>query len=271
MASMNTRLNIVQKHGGLNQVGFKQLGPGVETGVHEVHDENVFGLRWNYRELKGVVKLRFFREQYLACKLFGYREDIIEAAFVVVVVEKIYPHESSTFNNTVACEAEIWATKGLLDKAKGNVLSMEVIKNQSGYTMRVSQSSLRANLQHMEALSTTKVGYMTFTEAWKKKIWLKGLLTESRCELKFVAGIATGALVKGGSRSEVPAQVEVAAYRMYVKREFSFNMYVKGACWFQPLLTDEVAVRGTTDVRIPVDSYKAPGALNIPGTYMMLR
>ncbi|GJU45784.1 retrovirus-related pol polyprotein from transposon TNT 1-94 [Tanacetum coccineum] len=46
MASMNTRLNIekldgniVQKHGGSKQVGFKQLGPGVETGVYGVHDE----------------------------------------------------------------------------------------------------------------------------------------------------------------------------------------------------------------------------------------
>nr|GEY66652.1 zinc finger, CCHC-type [Tanacetum cinerariifolium] len=212
------------------------------------------------------------REQHLACELFGYREDINEAAFAVVVVEKIYAHESPTFNNTVACEAEIWATKGLLDKAKGNVLGMEVVKNQSGYTLREYQmvctrpdiastyvgmldgfdrglqtyvqvfvdfdyamvrsitamgrsitrygfmilgcaGSLKANLQHMEALSTTEAGYMTFTEAWKKKMWLKGLLTESRYELKLVAGIATGALVKGGSRSEVPAQVEVAAYR----------------------------------------------------------
>nr|GEX09166.1 zinc finger, CCHC-type [Tanacetum cinerariifolium] len=399
------------------------------------------------------------KEQHLACELFGYRKDINEAAFAVVVGEKIYVHEPPTFNNTVACEViskwkarmkddmDAWLDvyvlsnddmvflmdarlgsrlpRVFLDKAKGNILGMEVIKNQSGYTMRVSQSSLsgecdvekngkwsciyavgsqeyqmvctipniastdvgmldgfdrglqtyvhvfvnfdyamgrsitrygfmilgcagslKANLQHMEALSTTKAGYMTFTEAWKKKIWLKGLLTESRCELKLVAGIATGALVKGGSRSEVPAQVEVAAYRMYVKREFGFNVYVKGACWFQPLpvyvsrdstiqtpysysikevikiinmeddlnllsqmihgqdfndtqhhyqnldlqmvirlkdtmltgflriifvVTDEVAVRGTTDVRIPVDSYKAPGALNIPGTYMMLR
>nr|GEY40001.1 zinc finger, CCHC-type [Tanacetum cinerariifolium] len=46
MASMNTRLNIekldgniVQKHGGSKQIGFKQLGPGVEIGVHGVHDE----------------------------------------------------------------------------------------------------------------------------------------------------------------------------------------------------------------------------------------
>nr|GEX69380.1 hypothetical protein [Tanacetum cinerariifolium] len=43
------------------QVGFKQFGPGVEKGFHRVQDENVFGLRWNCRELKGIVKLRFFR------------------------------------------------------------------------------------------------------------------------------------------------------------------------------------------------------------------
>ncbi|GKD27751.1 hypothetical protein Tco_1233965 [Tanacetum coccineum] len=42
--------------------------------------------------------------------------------------------------------------------------------------------------------------------AWKKEIWLKGLLAELGYELSLVAGIATGALVKGGSRSEVPAQ-----------------------------------------------------------------
>nr|GFB62195.1 hypothetical protein [Tanacetum cinerariifolium]GFB62231.1 hypothetical protein [Tanacetum cinerariifolium] len=59
----------------------------------------------------------------------------------------------------------------------------------------------------------SQVAYMTLTEAAKKKIWPKGLLTESRYELRLVAGIATGALVKGGSRSDVLAQVEVAAYR----------------------------------------------------------
>ncbi|GJZ74049.1 hypothetical protein Tco_0638195, partial [Tanacetum coccineum] len=74
--------------------------------------------------------------------------------------------------------------------------------------------SLKANMQHIEALSTTEAGYMTFTEAWKKEIWLKGLLTESRYELRLVAGIATSALVKGGSRSEVSAQVKVATYRI---------------------------------------------------------
>ncbi|GJV45704.1 hypothetical protein Tco_1430240 [Tanacetum coccineum] len=149
------------------------------------------------------------------------------------------------------------ATKGLLDKAKGNVLGMEIVRDQSGNTLRVSQSrglccgkngkwsciyavgsqeyqvvwtrpdiasvgvnmsdgfdrglqtnvqvfmdfdyamsrsitvyglmilgcsgSLKANLQHIEALSITEAGYMTFTEAWKKEIWPKGpILAVSR-------------------------------------------------------------------------------------------
>nr|GFA18782.1 zinc finger, CCHC-type [Tanacetum cinerariifolium] len=38
------------------------------------------------------------------------------------------------------CKAEIWATKGLLDKAKGNVLGLDIARDQSGYTLRVSQS-----------------------------------------------------------------------------------------------------------------------------------
>nr|GEU79845.1 putative reverse transcriptase domain-containing protein [Tanacetum cinerariifolium] len=133
--------------------------------------------------------------EHLACELFGYREDINEDTFVVATLEKIYAHESFTFSNTVVCEA----TKGLLDKAKENILGMEIVRDQSGNTLRVSQSrfyngklvqtlleghsilslkaslsgdnnvekngSLKANLQQMEALSTTEAGYMTFTEA----------------------------------------------------------------------------------------------------------
>ncbi|GKB78338.1 hypothetical protein Tco_0945233 [Tanacetum coccineum] len=37
------------------------------------------------------------------------------------------------------CKAEIWATKGLLDKAKGNVLGMKIIRDHSGNTLRVSK------------------------------------------------------------------------------------------------------------------------------------
>ncbi|GJX93119.1 hypothetical protein Tco_0347705 [Tanacetum coccineum] len=108
------------------------------------------------------------REQQLACELFGYREYSNEAALKL---------KSNDDNHDYYCEY----APGLLVKAKGNVLGLEIIRDQG--------------------------------EAWKKKIWLKGLLTESGYELRLVAGIATGALVKGGSRFEVPAQVKVAAYR----------------------------------------------------------
>nr|GFA92850.1 zinc finger, CCHC-type [Tanacetum cinerariifolium] len=43
-------------------------------------------------------------EQHSAWEIFSYREDINEAAFAVAVVNKIYAHESLTFNNTISCE-----------------------------------------------------------------------------------------------------------------------------------------------------------------------
>ncbi|GJS79682.1 hypothetical protein Tco_0729563 [Tanacetum coccineum] len=276
-----------------------------------------FSLRWNHMR---IIHL-------------SYREDSNKAAFVVAEANKIYAHESMTFNNTVAYEviskwkaglkddmdarsyvymlsngckkcsdnndAEIWATKGLLVKAKGNILGLEIIRDQSSNTLRVLQSrihnenlvhtslnghstlsledslsgdydmeknastgvdmldgfdhglqiniqvfmdfdyaigrsitfmsrsitgyglmilrcagSLKANLQHMVALSTTEAGHMAFTEAWKKEIWLKGLLTESGYELRLVAGIANGALVKELSSMAYPSSSMAVARRV---------------------------------------------------------
>ncbi|GJZ46882.1 hypothetical protein Tco_0600714 [Tanacetum coccineum] len=68
MASMNTRLNIekldgniVQKHGGSKQVGFKQLGSGVETGVHRVHDEKHVWFEVELQGAQGDREAGFFR------------------------------------------------------------------------------------------------------------------------------------------------------------------------------------------------------------------
>ncbi|GKD84495.1 hypothetical protein Tco_1355649, partial [Tanacetum coccineum] len=159
------------------------------------------------------------REQHLACELFGYREDSNEAAFAVAAVEKIYAHESLTFNDTVACEviskwktglkddmdarsdAEILATKGLLVKAKGNVLGMKIIRDQSGNTPDVGMldkfdRGLQTEVQVFVDFDYVMAGYMTLTEAANEAIWLKGLSIESGFQLKIVAGIATGALSK---------------------------------------------------------------------------
>ncbi|GJX64562.1 hypothetical protein Tco_0298905 [Tanacetum coccineum] len=187
---MNTRLNIkkldgniVQKHGGSKQVGFKQLGPGVETGVHGVHDEKrvwfeveLQGAQGDRKAESGLSKVLWTNDTTMSTYLVNkvkvkriflgyrkrnmgfnesgkykktfissgvgtcsmkvlqedefkvepqddhtfevephgnvdhvvgsqeYREDTNEAAFAVAVVEKIYAHESLTFNDIVACE-----------------------------------------------------------------------------------------------------------------------------------------------------------------------
>nr|GEW98351.1 zinc finger, CCHC-type [Tanacetum cinerariifolium] len=218
------------------------------------------------------------REQHSKHELFNYREDNNEVAFAVAKVEKIYAHESLTFNNTVAievifkwkaglkddmdapsdvyvlsngckkCNDDSDATKGLLDKAKGNVLGMEIVRDQSGNTLRVSQSrfyneklvqtlleghsilslllegslsrdcdvknngSLEAMMLHMMALSPTETGYMTLTDAVNEVIWINGLLTESRAKLMSAAIFFYWCLVKGDPYSEVLAMVEVAMY-----------------------------------------------------------
>ncbi|GKA07745.1 hypothetical protein Tco_0686969, partial [Tanacetum coccineum] len=129
MASMNTRLtiekldgNIVQKHGGSKQVGFKQLGPGVETGVHGVHDKNRVCFEVELQGAQGnreaevfqvsnddtaVAQRRLEEKQpeektntyCLVKEQERYREDSKEAAFANAAVGKIYAHESLTFND----------------------------------------------------------------------------------------------------------------------------------------------------------------------------
>ncbi|GJT95122.1 hypothetical protein Tco_1090640 [Tanacetum coccineum] len=92
---------------------------------------------------------------------FKYREDSNKAAFVVVAVEKIYAHESLTFNDTVACEVISKWKAGLKDDMDARsdvyVLSNGYKKcsddsdgyywestpgDQNGNTLRVSQSKI---------------------------------------------------------------------------------------------------------------------------------
>ncbi|GJS71789.1 hypothetical protein Tco_0704630 [Tanacetum coccineum] len=350
MASMNTRLNIekldgniVQKHGGSKQVGFKQLGPGVKTGVHEVHDEKrvwfevelqgaqgdreaeVFQVsnddtavaqrrledkqpeeKTNTDCLSGLSKVLWAEDTtmstYLVNKVIRlwrlddvtskvvlyrnmgfnesgvyektfigsgvgtgsmqvlqgdefkvepqdghtfevephgnvdhvvgsqeYREDSNEAAFAVAAVEKIYAHESLTFNDTVACEViskwkaglkddmdarsdvyvlsngckkcsddsdgYYWeSTPGDCDVEKNGKRSCIYAVGSQEYQMvctRLNIASadvgmldkfdhgLQTDVHVFVDFDYAMAAYMTLTEAWKKEIWLKGLLAES--------------------------------------------------------------------------------------------
>ncbi|GJW40889.1 zinc finger, CCHC-type containing protein [Tanacetum coccineum] len=363
MANMNIRLNIekldgniVQKHGGSKQVGFKKLGLGIETGVHGVHDEKrvwfevellgaqgdrkaeVFQVsnddtavaqrrledkqtkektntdclvKEQEKEYKtgwkiktgnvldfcnqslvcprnmgfnesGVYTKTFIgsgvgtgsmqvlqgdefkvepqdghtfeseriREQHSTRGLFRYREDSNEAAFAVAAVEKIYAHESLTFNDTVACECSATVAKitvttviaitGSLRQGH-SILSLEgslsgdcdVKKNgkwsciyavgSQEYQMvctRLDIASADVGMLNKFdlGLQTDVHVFVDFDYAMGRSItrygfMIQGCAGKSGYALSLVAGIATGALVKGGSRSEVPAQVEGAAYR----------------------------------------------------------
>ncbi|GJY16444.1 hypothetical protein Tco_0386866 [Tanacetum coccineum] len=132
---------------------------GQVAGSQKVQTQNFFG----YQSARD-------REQHSTQELFRYREDSNEAAFVVAEAEKIYAHESLTFNDTIACEVNSnWKT-GLKEEmdarsdayvlsngcrkcgddrndyfweyatAKRNVLGMEIFRDRSGNTLSVSQS-----------------------------------------------------------------------------------------------------------------------------------
>ncbi|GJX05087.1 zinc finger, CCHC-type containing protein [Tanacetum coccineum] len=153
------------------------------------------------------------REQHLAWELFSYREDSNEAAFAVAA--GLLDSESFTSDD---CNGSLLGVYTV----KGNVLDMEIVKDQSSNTLRVSQSRMVSGHVYMRLevseyqmvcsdLTYTsadvrcrvcwkefdqdyrlEAAYMILMEAANEAIWLKGLITESRFELKIVAGIVTG-------------------------------------------------------------------------------
>nr|GFA12341.1 zinc finger, CCHC-type [Tanacetum cinerariifolium] len=116
---------VLYRNMGFNESGeYKKtfIGSSVGTGsMHVLHgfkfEVEPLGDHTFKVELLGdhTFKLACDREQHLACELFGYREDSNEAAFAVAVVEKIYAHESLTFNNIVSYEVISKWKAGLKD------------------------------------------------------------------------------------------------------------------------------------------------------------
>ncbi|GKC01460.1 hypothetical protein Tco_0987596 [Tanacetum coccineum] len=109
------------------------------------------------------------REQHSTHELFRYRKDNNEATFVVAAVEKIYAHESLAFNDTITCEVISKWKVGLKEDMvaqsvvyvlsngcrkssddnhdyyweyapANNILGIEIVRDQSDNTLRVSQS-----------------------------------------------------------------------------------------------------------------------------------
>ncbi|GJZ38522.1 putative reverse transcriptase domain, reverse transcriptase zinc-binding domain protein [Tanacetum coccineum] len=304
--------NIVQKHRGLKQVGFKQLGPGVETGVYRVHAEKRVWFKdkqpkektntdclvkeqkkeyqtgWKIKTATGfktpIDMLGFFG--WLAsikhgmlelvkvkCIFLGYRKGTGSMQVLQGDEFKVEPQDGHTFevephgnvDHVVGSQKvqtqdliyyhpardrdqhSVWELfnieKTVISKWKAGLKDdmdarSDVYVLSNGYKKCSDDSdgyywestpvqtllkghyilSLEGSLSGDCDMEKNDVGMLDKFDRGlqtdvQKEIWLKGLLAESGYELSLVAGIAIGALVKGSSRSKVPAQVEGAAYR----------------------------------------------------------
>ncbi|GJR54764.1 zinc finger, CCHC-type containing protein [Tanacetum coccineum] len=159
-----------------------------------------------------------------------YREDSNEAAFAVAEAEKIYAHESLTFKNTVDCEM-IWffladarprskLPRVYWIKQREMYLGDCVVEKNDKWLYLVGSQEYQMVCTRLH-IASAYVGMLdkfdhglqtdvqvfvdfdyamgrsiTVMEAAKEAIWLKGLAIESGFELKIVAGIAIGALLK---------------------------------------------------------------------------
>ncbi|GJS16443.1 hypothetical protein Tco_0410915 [Tanacetum coccineum] len=120
--SGTTRANCVYTLGGSTQQCMKSR-VAKHLGVAGIQQHNGLVKETNVTLLAKEVQtqdLIYFhlarnREQHSTHKLFSYREDSNEAAFAVAKAEKIYAHESLTFNNTIVYEVISKWKAGLKD------------------------------------------------------------------------------------------------------------------------------------------------------------
>ncbi|GJS67330.1 hypothetical protein Tco_0681894 [Tanacetum coccineum] len=173
MASMIQGLNIKKDDGILYKrqgssklfEGFKQLGSGVENertrnmGFNESGEykktfigSDVAGSQEVQTQDLIYYHLARDRDQHSTHELFSYREVGNEAAFAVVAVDKIYAHESLTFNNTVACEVISKWKIGLKDdmdaQSDAEIRATKVLQQEVVQTLLEGHSilSLEASL-----------------------------------------------------------------------------------------------------------------------------
>ncbi|GJT75866.1 hypothetical protein Tco_1042591 [Tanacetum coccineum] len=203
MASMNTRLNIenldgniLQKHGGTKQVGFKQLGPCVKAGIHGVRVQKCV---WFEVGLQGAQENREAEVHHSAnvgafIMKIGvpgqegtkgnaaerYRGDNNMAALGVAAVIEEYAHESLTFRDAVACEViSKW-----ISVMKEDIVTRSSMCMLSNGFRRSSDDSNIYYWKHAPGMFIylfLYIDYMGFTCESKAEIWVtKGLLDEAK-------------------------------------------------------------------------------------------
>ncbi|GJT75035.1 zinc finger, CCHC-type containing protein [Tanacetum coccineum] len=189
---------------GFNESGeYKKtfIGSGVGTGSMQV----LQGDEFEVEPQDGHT----FEGATLCMGTIQYREDSNETAFAVAAVGKIYAHESLTFNNTVACEVISKWKAGLKDDMDARsdvyVLSNGCKKCSDDSDVYYWEYTPEKNAKWSCIYAVGSQEYQIVCT----RLDIASADVESGYELSLVAGIATGALVKGGSRSELHFSVAV--------------------------------------------------------------
>ncbi|GKA91517.1 zinc finger, CCHC-type containing protein [Tanacetum coccineum] len=186
---------VLYRNMGFNESGkYKKtfIGSGVGTGSVQV----LQGVEFEEVQTQDLIYYHSSRdrEQHSAWELFSYREDSNEAAFVVAVVDKIYAHESLTFNNTVSCEVISMWKAGLKEDmdVRSDVYVLSNGCRKSSDDSHDYYWELRSGLPRVCWLKQREIYLVGRSSgirvAWKKEaIWLRGLLEELGVELNSVA------------------------------------------------------------------------------------
>nr|GEV26885.1 zinc finger, CCHC-type [Tanacetum cinerariifolium] len=211
-------------------MGFNESGEYKKTFIGSGVGECPSGRLFTKVETKNFIGYHSAcdREPHSTRELFTYREDINEVALVVAEAEKIYAHESLTFNDSIACEVNSKWKTGLKEEMDARsdvyVLSNGCKKcgdNKNNYFWE--HASVGSQEYHgvctRLGIASADVGMFDGFDrgsmiqgcavGWEAK--LQHVWALSTTEAEYVTLTET-CLAKCGPRFEVPAVVGVAEY-----------------------------------------------------------
>nr|GEX29851.1 hypothetical protein [Tanacetum cinerariifolium] len=167
------------------------IGSGVGTGSMQENVNQGAGLQEVQTQDLMDYQLACDREQHLACKLFRYKED----------------------SNKAGLKYDMDARSDMYVLSNG---CRKCSDDNDGYYWGIHQEGSLSRDCDVKKNGKWSCIYAVGSQEYQMVCMILDIASadvESRYELTLVAGIATGALVKDGSRSEVPTQVDVVAYR----------------------------------------------------------
>ncbi|GJV04159.1 hypothetical protein Tco_1337728 [Tanacetum coccineum] len=187
------------------------------------------------------------REQHLAYELFRYREDSNETTFLVAAVDKIYAHESLTFNDTVASTVaekavmiamtitgsmhqrssgiRVDSLSGDYDVEKNGKRSYRYVVGSQEYQVICTIPDIAS--AGVDTLDGFDRSLQKNVQAVKEAIWPRGLLEELGVELNTVLEAKTVKFLKVGTEHNVADALTKVIHNNNEQRFFGVRMEYK--------------------------------------------